>query len=427
LSAEITGKGYHRDINKETNMHDGNKKYSRRNFIKTTALAGAAASVGGLPLKDLTAKDNPSKAESSKKEMIQRVLGRTDFRVPIISMGVMNANNPGVVSASFDRGVRHFDTAAYYQYGRNEQMLGRVVKDRKIREKVVISTKILTRRYRERLDPKDLLTELTVALDASLKRLQMDYIDILYIHSVTSAEDLKVEGIMEGLELAKKQGKVRAFGISTHLNMSDVIEEAIRSGFYDVVLTSYNVTMADDSRLREAIKNAAEKGIGIVAMKTLAGGTRLPNKEALNRYSSSTINLACLKWAMRNEYIATSIPGYDNYKHMEEDISVAYDLELTGEEQDFLAGNEVKIGLGFCQQCRDCVASCPKNVEIPELMRVYMYAAQYGNFEHARATLKDIPEDRNLHVCSSCSTCRVQCSNSVSIASRLETLHHIYG
>jgi len=408
-------------------MYDENVKCSRRNFIKTTALAGAAASIGGLPLKRLAAQEKPAKAEPSKNEMIHRVLGRTDISLPIISMGVMNASNPDVVAASYDRGVRHFDTAAYYQYGRNEQMVGRVIQERKIRDKVIISTKIMHRSYRERLNPKDHLKELTKTLDGSLKRLNVDYVDILYIHSVTSAEDLKIQGIMEGLELVKKQGKVRAFGISTHQGMADVLEEATRSGFYDVVLTAYNVTMADDARMQDAIKNAALKGIGIVAMKTLAGGSRLPNREALNNYPSSTVNRACLKWAMKNEYIATSIPGYDNYEHMEEDISVAHDLELTGEERNFLADNQVKLGLGFCQQCRDCVASCPRNVEIPELMRVYMYAAQYGNFEHARATFNDIPEDRNLYVCSTCSSCRAQCSNFVSIANRLETLQHIYG
>ncbi len=408
-------------------MHDENRMCSRRTFLKTTALAGTAVSMGGLSLRDLAARDTPEKTESSPNQMIHRVLGRTDIRLPIISMGVMNANNSGVVAASYDRGVRHFDTAAYYQYGRNEQMVGRVVKERKIRDDVIISTKILHRNHRERLAPEDHVPELTDALDGSLKRLQMDYVDILYIHSVTSAEELKVPGIMEGLELVKKQGKARAIGVSTHRGMADVLEEAARSGFYDVVLTAYNVTMADDTRLHEAIKNASEKGIGIVAMKTLAGGSRLPNKEALNKYPASTINRACLKWAMKNEHIATSIPGYDNYKHMEEDVSVAYDLELTGEERDFLTDNEVKLGLGFCQQCGDCVASCPENVEVPELMRVYMYAAQYGNFEHARATLNDIPADRSLHVCSTCSACLAQCSNYVSIANRLETLHHIYG
>jgi predicted aldo/keto reductase-like oxidoreductase len=417
----------HTEGNEEKKMSGENRKFSRRNFIKTTALAGAAASIGGLPLPELAARERPAAGDPPKGEVIHRVLGRTGFRLPIISMGVMNASNPEVVSASYDRGVRHFDTAAYYQYGRNEQMVGRVVRERSIRDDLIISTKIMHTSYRERLDPKDHPAELIKALDGSLKRLDMDHVDILYIHSVATADDLKLEGIMEGLELAKKQGKVKAVGVSTHQNMAEVLEEATRSGFYDVVLTAYNVTMAEDTRLEEAIRNAALKGIGLVAMKTLAGGSRLPNREALSRYPSRTINRACLKWALTNEHIATAIPGYDNFEHMEEDIAVASDLELTGEERSFLADNEVKLGLGFCRQCRDCVASCPKNVEIPDLMRVYMYAAQYGNFEHARATMDDIPEDRSLRACSGCSSCLARCSNFVNIAGRLDTLRHIYG
>ena len=57
-------------------------------------------------------------------------------------MGVMNADNPALVKRSFEMGVRHFDTASGYQKGRNEEMLGSVIKELKVRDQVIIATKI---------------------------------------------------------------------------------------------------------------------------------------------------------------------------------------------------------------------------------------------------------------------------------------------
>jgi predicted aldo/keto reductase-like oxidoreductase len=200
----------------------------------------------------------------------------------------------------------------------------------------------------------------------------------------------------------------------------------VQKGFYDVVLTTINVSMANDTELLGAIKNAADKGIGIIAMKTQAGGQRLPNTETLRQYSNATINKAMLKWVMRNENIATSIPGYDNFEHMREDFSVASDLEYTEEEEKFLSDNSIQLSLGFCRQCKVCLASCPKNTDIPTLMRTHMYAAQYANFHHARATLDDIPTGQGLSECASCSECSAQCANSVDIPRRISELKAMY-
>ena len=119
--------------------------------------------------------------------------------------------------------------------------------------------------------------------------------------------------------------------------MADVIEEVTRVGFYDVVLTAINVSMADDARLLGAMESGAASGVGLVAMKTQAGGSRLPNPSSLEGYSSTIVATASLKWALRHEFIATAIPGYDNFEHMREDLSVIRSLDYTDEEKAFLA------------------------------------------------------------------------------------------
>ena len=399
---------------------------NRRKFLSATAAGIASAGLAGLAPGVVLAQDEKEKATEKRKEIINRTLGRTKLKMPIVSMGVMNANNPEIMQASYELGVRHFDTAAYYQYGSNEQMVGNVIGKLKVRDKVIIATKIHTRGQRSGLTPEESKKKLISACEASLSRLKMDYVDILYLHDVSEPEEIGNGGIIEGMEELKKQGKVRFVGVSTHSNMTAIINEAVRLGSWDVVLTAINFTMADEAGLLTAIGTAGEKGVGIVAMKALAGGARWPNPESRRKYSSSTIATAALKWVLNNENIATCIPGYTSYEHMNEDFSVAYDLECTAEEKKFLEDNEIKLSLGYCRQCRQCLASCPNGADVPTLMRIHMYAAQYANFHHARRTLDDIPRHSGLDACRSCDTCTAQCGNSVDIRRRIEELRLIY-
>jgi predicted aldo/keto reductase-like oxidoreductase len=346
--------------------------------------------------------------------------------VPIVSMGVMNSNNPEVVAASYELGVRHFDTAASYAYGRNEQMVGEVIKRLGVRDKVLIATKVFGGGQRAGLTGKEAADKLVSLTEGSLVRLKTDHVDILYIHSVSNPDELANEGWLDGIRRLKEQGKIRAVGVSTHQNMAGVINKLVEVGAYDVVLTSFNATMASDTDLLAAIKGAAEKGVGVVAMKTQAGGQRMPNPETRQQYASSTVNTALLKWVLRNENIRTSIPGYDNFEHMKEDFSVASNLEYTEDEAGFLSDNSIELSLGFCRQCKGCLASCPRNTDIPTLMRTHMYAAQYANFHHARQTLDEISVGRGLTECASCSECTAKCVNAVDIPRRISELKAMY-
>lgn len=400
---------------------------SRRAFLAKTASGFASAGLlTGLPAGILAQETAPGDTEQTSTEVIHRTLGRTGISSPIISMGVMNANNPEIVQASYEIGIRHFDTAATYQYGRNEQMVGGVIQHLGVRDKVTIGTKIFSGSQRRGLESQEVVDKLVTDCEASLKRLKSDYVDILYIHNVDNADTVKDSAIIEGVNKLKEQKKIRFAGVSTHSQMADVINAVVEGGFYDIVLTAINFTMANDGELLGAIEHAAAKGVGIVAMKTLAGGGRWPDPETRKKYTGSTIARAALKWVLRNENIATSIPGFTNYEHMREDFSVVHGLEYTDEERAFLEDNEITLGMGFCRQCRKCLASCPRDADIPNLMRTHMYVAQYANFDQARVTLDEISADRGLAACGSCSDCTARCVNNVDIGGRIAELKLVY-
>jgi predicted aldo/keto reductase-like oxidoreductase len=294
-----------------------------------------------------------------------------------------------------------------------------------VRDKVIIGTKVYVPQQRVD-DPTEAEKKIIELCDGSLTRLKMDYVDILYIHSISSPAELDNPGMTAGLNALKKQGKIRATGVSTHTSMASIIDKVAEQESYDVILTAINFTMADDGALLAAIDKAASKGIGIVAMKTMAGAARPANPETTRRYSRSVMALAAMKWVMRNENIHTSIPGYDNYEYMREDFQVASNIEYTDEEKAFLDDNDIKLGMGYCRQCKECLASCPVGADVPTLMRVHMYTKQYANFGHAKTTLGEIPAGKGLDGCSKCSVCSASCVRSVDIARNIDELKVVY-
>jgi hypothetical protein len=125
---------------------EDNSRLSRRGFISTSLSGLAAAGIAGFNPVTVFGQEQKKKTEG---EIIYRTLGKTGLKMPVVSMGVMNANNPEIVLAAYEQGIRHFDTAARYQYGRNEQMVGDVTKKLGVRDKVIIGTKEMRPAQRE--------------------------------------------------------------------------------------------------------------------------------------------------------------------------------------------------------------------------------------------------------------------------------------
>ena len=140
--------------------------------------------------------------------------------------------------------------------------------------------------------------------DVSLQRLGLEYVDILYLHDLLDPRDsVLFEPLMKALESIKKGGKARFIGVSTHGKEQEVIRAAIEGKFYDVVLSGYNFRKSNLVALDAAIGEANQAGMGIIAMKTMAG-------KFFDRERTQPINTkAALKWALCHPGIATAIPG----------------------------------------------------------------------------------------------------------------------
>jgi uncharacterized protein len=400
------------------------KTYDRRKFI-SSALAGiGAAGLAGAGRLTASPKANPAAAAGG--ELITRVLGKTGFRVPIVNFGVMNADNPALVRRAYELGMRLYDTAAHYQRGRNEEMVGTVLKELGVRDQVVIATKVFLPHPQRGIPESQVRDYYLKTAEDSLRRLGTDHVDILHSHNVDNVEYLNHPGILEALRLLKKQGKTRFIGFSTHKGMTECLNDAAKSGIYDAVLTTFNYSHYDDAALRQALERAAGAGIGLIAMKTQCHSDWYqqalpPQLQAF--YRPPLIHPALLKWALRHEFIACAVPGVTTFDQMDENFACARSLDLSTDEKKFLEDRGVKLAMAaVCRRCDACLASCPRGADVPELLRAQMYAFSYGNPLQARDTLESIPASRGIKSCGDCVRCVAVCANRVDIARRIADL-----
>jgi predicted aldo/keto reductase-like oxidoreductase len=399
---------------------------NRRDFLSTTIAGAGAAAFLGRPR---TAGPGPGPVPTGRapadRPLLMRSLGRTGLTLPIVNMGVMNADNPELVRRAYESGMRHFDTAAGYWRGKNEEMIGAVLRDLGARSQAVIATKVaIPPPQRASLAAKDLKDAFTRVFEGSLRRLKTDYVDILYIHDVSSVDDVGRPGFLEALAALKDQKKTRFVGFSCHQNMAACIDKALPMDFYDVLLIAYNYALQDDEGLKASMAAAKAKGVGLVAMKTQCmqswyRDTLPASQQAL--YGGSIVQTAVLKWALGNESLTCAVPGFTSFSQLEEDLSVARDLTLTEREKAFLADRRIRVAMAHCVQCGSCRASCPAGADTPALMRTHMYL-RYPNVFQARETLASLPPGRGLDACLSCPSCVAQCRGRVDIGRRIDQL-----
>jgi predicted aldo/keto reductase-like oxidoreductase len=396
-----------------------NKGVNRRAFIGTAAI-GLCAAGAGLPFPE-----EEKTAGKSHPKIIERTLGRTQLKIPIVSFGVMNSDSPDLLKKALHIGIKYLDTAHAYIRGNSEKAIGNVLEETQSRKNVYIGTKMLFARDRVKnifltensgQDQGATVENFNAQLNTSLQRLRTDYIDILYLHNCYSPDMAVYEPMMSALVKARESGKARFIGCTTHKNEPDVIRAAVDTGIYDVVQTAYNTMQKNKEEVKRAIRYAAEKGVGIVTMKTFGGNRVQENDEIQVNHK------AALKWALNDENVCTAIPGMTTFDQMDLNWSVMDALSLTDQEKKDLELASLMSGTLYCQNCRHCISSCPDRVEIPTLMRAYMYAEGYGNLMQAGMTIDGLPAGQGLDICRDCSSCGASCLYGIPVGRRVASL-----
>jgi uncharacterized protein len=389
------------------------KVIGRRDFMKSTL-----ASFGGFYL--LTASEAKQEEKTfdirgKEKKRVYRTLGKTGLKLPVINMGVMNSDNPNLIRTALDSGILLLDTAHVYMQGRNEEVIGSVIKGRP-RDSYYIGSKVhlpqdrATGRYLEGATEE----EFTRKIDLSLKRLGLDHVDILYHHNVSRRDSAFYEPVLNAMAKAKKAGKIRFAGITTHTNEPEVIHAAVDTKFYEVVLTSYNYQQKHVAEVRDAIARASQAGLGIVGMKAIRGGSR--QTPSLNNTA------AALKWVLQDPNVHTIVPGFTTFDQLEIDLAVMEDINLNESEKRDLQ-KEASLPSLYCQGCRECLGQCVARLPIPDLMRSYMYVYDYRNLEMAQDLVVSLGLPADL--CGDCSQCQVRCPSGFDVKAKIRDIIRI--
>jgi uncharacterized protein len=395
---------------------------SRRGFLAAGLALPAAAAAA------------PPQAPSAEGKLAYRQLGKTGVKVTPLSFGCMTTSDSSVIEHAADAGIVHFDTARSYQGGNNERMVGAALKSR--RAKVVISSKTQGK------TGKDALAD----LDISLRELGTDYLDIWYLHMRNDPAEI-TDDLLEAQRSAKKAGKIRFAGVSTHFNMDRVLHHLAKQGQTDVALTTYNFAMrsvaADMNRdttapktdMTAVVREARASGMGIVVMKTLAGGaTRVQRGDRLygaapdslvKRLGQPGAPLAAIKWALRNPSVDTAIVCMTDHDQLQENLR-AMTEPYTPHDDALLSEQLAIIGPIYCRMCGTCNGVCDKGVPVPDVLRFMSYAEGYGQFAMARERFLELPDHVRSIRCADCASCSVNCPNGVRVRERVGRAQELF-
>jgi predicted aldo/keto reductase-like oxidoreductase len=249
------------------------------------------------------------------------------------------------------------------------------------------------------------------SVERSLRRLRTDYIDVLVWHNLSTPEEVSDPKLSEFMSKMKKEGKVRFTGFSAHSHMASLLMEAAKSNLHDVALVSYNFTHSKD--LKEAVAMAARSELGIVAMKTQAGGYKKEKMGGL------TPHQAALRYVLTDKNVSCAVPGVTTIEQIEECAAVMgtsfskQDIRPLQQYHSFLQGR-------ICTMCGGCVGECPHGVSRSDLLRVVMYYDGYDDGRVVKETLEKTQLLRDIGFCSGCSSCSVVCRRGLDMKAQIK-------
>jgi aryl-alcohol dehydrogenase-like predicted oxidoreductase len=381
---------------------------SRREFI-VAGLALPVAAEAAIDTPKPVAPPALAPASAAPPVIRKRKLGKTGMEVSEVAFGCMITSDQSVIERAADLGVNLFDTARGYQSGNNERLVGAALKGR--RDKVYISTKTGGKNKEEAL----------AHLEESLRQLDTDHVDIWYLHGKGSAAAI-TDDLLEAQRVAKEQGKIRFAGVSLHSGHAEVIPAAIAKKM-DVVLVTYNFTMGDrNDALMQSLHDA---GVGVVAMKVMAGGRGPEAVATREKLAAQGGMLAALKWTLRNPFVHATIPSTTDMAQLDENLRAMAEPWSPADQQRLVTRLE-RIRPDYCSMCGQCEGTCPKGVPVADVLRYLTYAEGYGQFALGREHWNAMPAAVRDVRCGDCSSCPVDCPQGVHVVRRLRRAQELF-
>jgi predicted aldo/keto reductase-like oxidoreductase len=389
-----------------------------RSLAGATGLLGASGCKYG---KELFLLRSTPKAQSVNPAWVgaqvrqYRSLGYTGFNMSDISFGCAGLNDAGVARRGVERGITYFDTSPDYSNAASERALGDGIHGTP-RDRLFLVSKFCTPDGHLANDAP--VAAVVDAVEASLRRLGTDYLDLVHIHAVNSLDRLMAPNIHEGFDRLKAAGKVRFLGVSSHTpDLETVMRHAVDSGRFDVIMVAYNFKNWPD--LAQIFHDARQRGVGVVAMKTLKGArhTQLANFTPSERESFAQ---AAFKWVLSNPDVSGLVVSMSTYDEIDEYLA-ASGQSLAPGDTAVLEKYDRLIARDYCRPgCGNCLDACPYGVPIDDVMRYTMYAENYGHEKEAMRLYARVDPARRASQCAGCpAPCEARCPFELPIRDKL--------
>jgi len=350
-----------------------------------------------------------------------RRFGRTgwDGSDIVLGTGQIKSGTDGarIARLAIERGINYFDTSPDYAGAGSEKLMGQVIPG--VRDQLFIATKFCT--PTGHLPAGTPVGHYISAVEASLKRLRTDYVDLCHVHAVDSVDRLLDENVHEAFDRLKEEGKARFLGVSTHTpRLVEVANTAIDSGRFDVMMLAYHHGIW--STLAGIIDRAHdEQDMGIVAMKTLKGAKHR-NLESF--HDANTYAQAALKWVHANPKVSCAVISFFEMQHIDEYL-YASGQRLTNQDVAVLDRYDQAIVGSYCApHCGVCLSSCPEDVPIHDVLRHRMYFEDYRSEKEAMDLYAKL--EVNASACANCSApCLGSCPLGIPIPERTKGVHEM--
>lgn len=334
--------------------------------------------------------------------MEYKILGKTGLKVSALGFGgipIQRIDEEGsreLMHQLMDAGVNYIDSARGYTV--SEEYIGYGLQG--IRDQFVLATKSMAR------DKESMARDVEI----SLKNFRTDYIDLYQIHNPNEAQLETVcapGGALEALLEAKAAGKIGHIGITLH--SADVFRKALELDWVETVMFPYNIV---ETQAEELIKACAEKNIGFICMKPLAGG------------AIEDAQLA-MRFIAHNPDVTVTIPGMAEKKELDQNVASYCDkAPLTQEELEKIEKIRSELGNNFCRRCGYC-APCTVGIGIPAALVAEGYHLRYGLASYAMARYE--ASGAAASNCVDCGLCEERCPYHLPIRQMLKRVVSTFG